>query len=123
MEVSQLFSFAYPVSSVVSLLIETFLVAAAISLSSAVIAHRIEFKRIIIMAVLAYFLTPLICGMINVVAIPFVMPLLIWIVLGEVMLKDIDVKKKAMVAILAYVIFLAATLLGLQSAVISLLGI
>jgi hypothetical protein len=75
------------------------------------------------MALLAYFLTPLISGMINIVTVPFVLPLIIWIILGEIMLKDIEIKKKAMVAIVAYVIFLLMTFLGLQNLVISILKV
>jgi len=118
------FDLTNPVSSLISLVVETVIIVMAISLANVIITHGINIKRIFVMALLAYLLTPIVGYFLVsfLPAIPYLLPLIVWIVLGELILKDIDFKKKAIVAAIGYVIFIILGFIGLSGIIHSLVG-
>jgi len=118
------FDLTNPVSSLISLVVETVIIVIAISLANIIITHGIDIKRIFVMALLAYLLTPIVGYFLVsfLPAIPYLLPLIVWIVLGEIILKDIDFKKKAIVAAIGYVIFIILSFIGFSGIIRSLIG-
>ena len=118
------FDLTNPVSSLISLVVETVIIVMAISLANVIITHGINIKRIFVMALLAYLLTPIVGYFLVsfLPAIPYLLPLIVWIVLGELILKDIDFKKKAIVAAIGYVIFIILSFIGFSGIIHSLIG-
>jgi hypothetical protein len=72
------------------------------------------------MAIAAYFLAPILMGVLIIagIALPsilalYVIPLIVWIILGEVLLSSIsDRKKRLEVAVVAFVIYTILTFIG-----------
>ncbi len=108
MVLEQIFSSLPSVGGIISLLINVIITAIAIMIADKVITHEIEAKHSLIMAFIAYFLLPLglsyLITFVPVVsAIAFILPLVVWIILGEILLKA-DSKQKAIVAVIAYAV-------------------
>jgi len=86
-----------------------------ILLSDEVIGHQIEAKRALILAAIAYFASPLILAFLP-LSIPYaglLMPLVVWIVLGEVLLRAYGTTNRLKIAVLAFVIFTILNFLGI----------
>jgi len=117
------FDITAPVSSTISLLIECVVITISLSLANLLVEHGIEIKRIIPMALIAYFVTPIIGSLIapSIPIISYLLPLVIWVILGEIILTDIEVKKKALIAALGYAIFFVLTYINLQGLIFSLI--
>ncbi len=95
---------------VVSLLVSAVVAFIAIVVSDKAIAHNIEAKHSFIMAIVALFVVPIIGAFIApYVPIPyfgaFILPLIVWIALGQVLLSA-EMKTKAIVTIVAFVVYL-----------------
>ena len=92
-------------------------------MANLLVEHGIEIKRIIPMALIAYFVTPIVGSLIapSIPIISYLLPLVIWVILGEIILTDIEVKKKALIAALGYAIFFVLTYINLQGLIFSLI--
>src|SRR3989338_4579676 len=91
------------IADVVWLVVQAIIIFAVIVVSNHIIAHGVGMKHALIMSFAAYFLVPLIFfGMMSSgFALPyvgFVIPLIVWIILGEVLLEG-DMKDKAIVEV------------------------
>src|SRR3989338_4102278 len=98
------------IGGIVWLLIKTFLIFVALVIADKIISHDMNAKHVLIMAFLVAFVVPIITSL----ALPFIalpagfsqlifygLPLLMWIVFGEVLLGG-DYKQKIAVAFIAF---------------------
>lgn len=95
------------VAGIVGLLVSTAVIFIAILLSDAIIGHEMEMKQILVMSFLAYFLTPLAQALLAryIPVVGFVlMPLLVWFVLGQIILKK-DAVTNMKIAVVAFIIY------------------
>jgi hypothetical protein len=124
------FDLAFPVSSVISGLVNCVLVIASILLADFVINHHIELKNIVIMSLVAYFIGPIFADLVGSLLplyvpylISYILPLLFWIIAGEIILKDysLTLEKKATIAALGFIIFIIMSFLQVQMLLISML--
>lgn len=119
------FDLAFPVSSIITELINCLLVVFAVILADYVISHGIEFKRILILSIVGYFFAPIFGYFVSPylpIYIPYLLPIIFWAIAGEIILRDYDRKHRAMVAVLGYIIFLAMTFLNVNTMLIMLIG-
>ena len=113
---------------IVWLLVQSLIVFLVIVLADRVIAHGVQTKHALILSFAAYFIPGLILFGLNLAgvllpgSILLVVPLLVWIGLGELLLEG-DFKSKLIVAVIAYVAFFALNASPLQSFVTSLVPI
>lgn len=116
------FNITTPISSIVTLLVGCFTITLALSLSSFLIMHEIQLKRIFLLSLLAYLLTPVISSLITLpMAIYYILPIAVWVILSEILLKKVNMKTRAIIATLGYVIFLIFIYIGLWSFVYSMI--
>ncbi|MBI4894981.1 MAG: hypothetical protein HY831_00675 [Candidatus Aenigmarchaeota archaeon] len=115
------------ISGVIWLLLKTLLIFVALVLSDKVLSHEMNTKHILIMAFLVAFIVPIIVTLLlPYIAMPagfgqilfYGLPLLMWIVFGEVLLGG-DFKEKITVAFIAFAIFTALDLIGIQAIIMS----
>lgn len=113
------------IGGLVWLFVQTFAVFLVIVLADRLISHGVEMKHALILSFAAYFLPGLLRLGLSIVGISLpdpivlVLPLLIWIGLGELLLEG-DFKGKLIVAVIAYVTFFALNKSPLPSIVMSL---
>lgn len=114
------------VGGVVGLLVEVLIIWIAVMVADKIIAHQIEAKHSLILAALAYFLAPLILAF-AAISIPFagiIVPLLVWIVLGELLLRGSgDFKARLKVAAVAFMIYLILTILSVPAIISDMIGV
>ncbi len=115
------------IADVVWLVVQSLIILVVIVVSDHIIAHGVGIKHALIMSFGAYFLVPLILFgmMFSGFVLPyvgFIIPLIVWIILGEVLLEG-DMKDKAIVGVIAYVAYLALAFSGLQGVVTSVVPI
>jgi|SRR3989344_4636827 len=102
---------------IISTLINAVVAALALIISDKFIAHQIDAKRILIMALLAMFVAPLLASLafgFTSVAGPiavYLVPLLVWIILGEVMLSAERMVKLKVAAVGFFVYVLLSMML------------
>ena len=82
----------FSIGWVISTLVNALVAAIALIISDKFIAHQIDAKRIFIMALVAMFVAPLLASLALGLAaagpiVIYLVPLLIWILLGEVLLQ------------------------------------
>ncbi|MFH1631240.1 MAG: hypothetical protein ABIA21_03420 [Candidatus Aenigmatarchaeota archaeon] len=110
------------VGSALGLLINTLVVFVVLIIVNKLIEHDMEPKQSFIMAFLAMFITPIVMlaiGLSGVASvIPFfgvivllLIPLIVWIVLGEVLLKG-DMKEKLKVIVVAFLVYTILNFIG-----------
>lgn len=122
------FDLAFPISSILTEVINCILVVFAVILADYVISHGIELKRILILSVVGYFFAP-IFGFLLIPYLPlyvpyyfvYLLPLIFWAIAGEIILQDYDRKNRIMIAILGYIIFLAMVFLNVNTMLIMLI--
>ena len=112
------------INGVLILIVEMIVIFTAIILSDKFIGHSFEPKNVLIMSILAYFLTPITQSFLSsFVSIRFglqLFPLVVWLILGEIFLKkDADMKTKLKVALLAFVIYEILSLTGIVGRIIA----
>ncbi len=113
------------IGGIVWLFVQTFIVFLVIVLADRLISHGVETKHAIILSFAAYFLPGLLILGISIAGISLpgsillVLPLVVWIGLGEVLLSG-DFKNKLIVAVIGYVAFFAINASPLPSIVTSL---
>lgn len=113
------------IGGVIALLVQILIIWIVVVLADKVIAHQIHAKRALILAVLAYFVSPLILGL-AAISIPFagiIVPLVVWIILGEILLRGVSVGGKLKVAALAFVIYLILNFAGVPGMIAAAVGI
>lgn len=120
-EILSAFGIPLSISGIAGLLISAIITAASIIAADKIIAHNVQTKHAIIMALLAYFVTPLLLTGLALAGINlgatlavYIIPLIVWIALGEILL-DADVKTKAIVAIIAFVIYMILSFIGVPA--------
>ena len=96
------------VGGIVSLIINVVITAIAIMIADKVITHEISVKHSLLMAFVAYLIVPILFSFLlafvrSVAVIGIILPLVAWIILGEILLKS-DRKQKAIVAVIAYAV-------------------
>ncbi len=118
------------VGGVIGLLIDALLTFAIIVLIDKIIAHEMELKHALIMALVAYFITPImmfalvavIPGTMSFVILGFIVPLLIWVLLGELLLHG-DFGTKLKVAVVAFVVYFILTYAGIPGMIASMIPV
>ncbi len=98
------------VGGMIGLLINVIIITAVLVIIDRIIAHEMTIKKSFVMAVVAYLFVPIILSFAN-IAIPFagyIIPLIIWIALGQFLLKG-TVKNKAVVAAVAFLVYIILT--------------
>ena len=115
-DISALIPFTLSIGGAVGLLVNVIIIFIAIVIADKVIAHEIEAKKSLIMAFVAYLIVPLILGAIisaglSIPYIIYIIPLVVWVALSELLLKA-EMKKKLIVAVVAFIIFTALNLVG-----------
>jgi len=97
------------VGYVVSTLLSALVAWIAIMISNKVIAHNVDAKRGLVMSIIALFIVPII-GAFIALPIPFfgayILPLIVWIILGEVLLRGEGATTKLKVVIVAFVVYI-----------------
>jgi hypothetical protein len=116
------FGIPLTIGGIIGLLIDAIIVTIVIIISDKIIAHGIEAKHAFIMAFASYFLAIILMlglAFANIV-LPsllavYIIPLLVWVVLGELLLKSADRKKRLEVAVVAFVIYTILTFVGVPA--------
>lgn len=112
------FDFQFPLSGIVSLIINWAVITISLVLANYAISHQIDIKKIPIMGIVAYVLSPIFTSILNPfvpLEVSYILPLILWIILGEFMLKEeMDLKKRALIAVLGYIIFISLSYLNIQ---------
>ncbi len=108
MAFESLFTSLLSLGGIVSLVVNVIVTAIAIMIADKIITHEIEVKHSLIMAFIAYFILPLALGYLitfvpALATVAIILPLVAWIILGELLLKA-DRKQKAIVAVIAYAV-------------------
>src|SRR3989338_6686729 len=110
------------VGGFIALLINVIIISVILTLTDKVLAHEMSFKNSLIMALVAYLVVPLIISFAN-ISFPFsgyIIPLVIWIALGEVLLKG-GRKGKLIAAAVAFVIYLVLMFVGVTGLIAGLI--
>lgn len=106
------------IGGAIALLIEVAIISIVIVLLDYVIAHEIDVKDAFIIGLGAYFITPLavialgLANYFDPLVAGYVIPLIVWLALSEVLLKGHNPKKKAMVAVAAFVVYTVLNFVG-----------
>lgn len=117
---------AASVSGVIWTLVKALIVFVAIVISDKVIAHEIEIKHALLMSIAAYFLIPIVVAailIIQVISYPFnlalawILPLIVWIILGEVVLHGADRKAKLGIAVVAFIVYVIVDFFGASTGI------
>lgn len=101
------------VGGILGLLINVIIITIILAVADKFIAHEMSIKNSFIMALIAYLVVPLLLGFAN-IAFAFasiIIPLIVWIILGEILLKG-SRKGKMMAAGIAFVVYLLLTFAG-----------
>ena len=107
------------VGGIVALLVNALIVFVALVIADKIIAHSIDAKRLLIMSIISLFLAPIV-GILLASYVPlpgmvsaYAVPLLVWIILGELLIKEADFRTKLKVIVVG---FLAYILLSIFAA-------
>lgn len=99
------------VAGIVATLVNALLAFVVILVIDKVIAHNLEPKKALIISLVALFLTPVLGAFAaSYIALPdlvfaYVMPLLVWVVLGEILLEG-DMTAKLKVMVIAFIVYI-----------------
>lgn len=107
------------------MLINAVIITVVLVIVNRIIAHDMTIKNSFIMAIVAYLFVPLILAYANVTFVfaGYLIPLIIWVALGQFLLKG-NVKNKAFVAIVAFLVYIVlTTVVPLPSIIAGLLPI
>lgn len=98
------------VGGIVADIVSMLIIFAALVIADKIIAHSVDAKRLLIMSVIAFFVAPIVGSLIaGYIAIPFIgyiLPLIVWIILGELLIKEADMKTKLKVIIVAFIVYI-----------------
>lgn len=110
--------------SIFAFIVQLLIIWIVILLSERLVAARVGAKRAFALAFLAYFIPPLLFTFVN-IAIPFaylIIPLVVWIILSELLLRDSSFGGRIKIAVVAFVIYLILQFIGLPGLIIGLVG-
>ncbi len=117
-------------AGVVALLVQASVVSLTILLADYLVAHNMEIKHAVMMSVAAYFVTPLAAAGIAIAGLElpslvavYIVPLVVWVALGEVLLQGGDLMTKLKVAGVAFVVYLVLRQVGVVGIIAQLLPI
>jgi hypothetical protein len=114
------------VGGAIGLLVQILIIWVVVMLADKIIAHQMQAKHSLILAILAYFLSPLVLAF-AAISIPFasiIVPLIVWIVLGEILLRGYGgAKARLKVAAIAFVIYLVLNYAGVPGMIAAAIGI
>lgn len=116
------------VGGAVGFLINALLAFAVIIIIDEVINHEFQAKHSFIMAIGAYFITPIVFALIGITGISaffgflttYLIPLIVWVALGEILLEG-DGKTKAIVAAVAFIVYTVLIFIGIPTIITSAL--
>ncbi len=103
------------VGGIIALLLNALVAFIALVIADKIIAHSINVKKLFIIALVALFLTPIVGAVVlELIALPvlvsaYILPLLVWIILGEVLLSS-DMGTKAKVAVIGFVVYIVLSI-------------
>lgn len=122
---TNLFDISLPLSSILVILAESAAIYYAVMLADAIISHRIESGRIRSMSIASYLVSPVIISLITEMfpiflfktdyaeMLSLVAPLAVWMILGEIFIRELKPWKKLFIASLGYAIFLVFNFTGI----------
>ena len=102
----------FSVAGIVALLVNTVIAFIALVIADKLIAHNIDAKRLFIIAFVALFLTPIVGALLlSSLALPavvsgYLFPFIVWLILGELLIKEADMKTKLKVVVVAFVVWI-----------------
>ncbi len=102
-------------AGVISTLISAIVAFIGLVIADKFIAHNIDAKRLLIIAIVALFVTPVAGSFLfAMVSLPaaigaYALPLIVWIILSEILLSS-DLMTKLKVAVVGYVVYLILTI-------------
>lgn len=100
------------VGGVIALLVNTLIAFVALVIADKVIAHNVDAKRLLIVAFVALFITPIVATVaLSSLALPafvsaYVLPFVVWLAIGEALIKEADMKTKLKVVVVAFVVWI-----------------
>lgn len=130
---TNVFDISLPLSSILVVMAESAAIYYAVMLADVIITHRIESGRIRAMSIASYLVSPVIISLITEMfpiflfktdyaeMLSFVAPLAVWMILGEIFIRDLTAWKKLFIASLGYAIFLLFNFTGILSIMGSIL--
>ena len=103
------FGLPLSINSILFYLIDALIAWIAIIISDKVIAHEIEAKRTLVLALAAFFIVPLALQLLEIGALipAIIVSLIVWIGLGELILEEISFGTKLKVLIVAFGVYYA----------------
>ncbi|MFH0948982.1 MAG: hypothetical protein V1802_00670 [Candidatus Aenigmatarchaeota archaeon] len=111
----------------IGLLVDALIVFVVLIIADKLVAHNFEIKRTLILAIVALFLTPIITSFIGTaITLPsfvfiYILPLIVWIVLGEILLKEAGIMAKLKVIVIAFVVWTILNYAGIPGMLMAML--
>ena len=115
---------AFDLISIFAFIVQLLIIWIVVLLSARLVSSSVGAKRAFVLAFLAYFIPPLLFTFLN-IAIPFayfIIPLIVWIILSELLLRDNSFGARIKIAVVAFVIYLILQFIGLPGMIIGLVG-
>ena len=108
---------------IIGLLVNVVIITVILSLTDKFLAHEISIRNSFIMALIAYLVIPIILSFANIsfAFASYIIPLVIWIILGEILLKG-GRKGRLIAAAVAFIAYLALTFLGVPFLIAGLIA-
>ena len=100
------------VGGMIALLVNMLIAFIALVIADKLVAHNVDAKRLLILAFVALFITPIVAALaLNSLALPafvsgYIIPFLVWLALGEVLIKEADMKTKLKVVVVGFVAYI-----------------
>ena len=97
------------VGGVVVLLVDSVIAFLALVIADKMIAHNVNPKRLFIISIVSLFLTPIVAGVLPTLpglVSAYLLPLIVWLVLGELLIKEADMKTKLKVVVVAFIAYI-----------------
>lgn len=114
------------VGGILGILVQALLAFVVILIVDALMTRELQVKRVLIMALVALFAVPLIISNIGLslpwYMIAYILPLIVWIILSEILLKG-DLKTKFLIAVVAFAVFIAVDFIGVAGMIQGLLPV
>lgn len=108
---------------VIGLLINVVIITIVLAVADKVLAHEMSLKKSFIMALVAYMVVPIILSAaeISFEFSGYIIPLVVWVVLGQFLLKG-GHKKKLIAAAVAFIVWIILFAIGVPGMLASLIS-
>jgi hypothetical protein len=108
---------------VIGLLINVVIITIVLAVADKVLAHEMSLKKSFIMALVAYLVVPIILSAaeISFEFSGYIIPLVVWVVLGQFLLKG-GHKKKLIAAAVAFIVWIILFAIGVPGMLASLIS-